>query len=298
LPWRESAQKDYSQDWGGSQAVPQTTTVYHGTSPEAADSIVNSQSWLPGSTAWFTTDPDRASFYGGSVVSLDMPSHMVPKRQPEFAVPARTRILRKGPFKMHARFERTAADDDDYRGQHQGPSAEYGAPMHDITGNGVYPDDVYSSPMDWYASPHETGASESWSKMLRAKDKPDHKVTVYRALPLKHTTPVRYPTDEDGPGFTLRHAPINTGDWVTTSHDYAVDHGHNALHNEPWAIVQTKVPAQHLHTDGNSINEWAYNGPATHGQETGKSENLRKRLFKGLPRQKPVPLDQWQQGGA
>lgn len=73
-------------------------TVYHGTDEDKAQAILDSQSWLPGNGGWFSTDLERAKAYGPAVVSLDVPDHLVPKKQPEFYIPQNKRILRKGPF--------------------------------------------------------------------------------------------------------------------------------------------------------------------------------------------------------
>lgn len=50
---------------------------------------------------------------------------------------------------------------------------------------------------------------------------------------------------------------INSGDWVTTSRQYAVEHGQGNLNNK-YKIITKTVPANTLFTDGNSIHEWGY----------------------------------------
>jgi hypothetical protein len=50
---------------------------------------------------------------------------------------------------------------------------------------------------------------------------------------------------------------INSGDWVTISKKYAVDHGRGALNNK-YKILSKTVPANTLYNDGNSIHEWGY----------------------------------------
>ena len=50
---------------------------------------------------------------------------------------------------------------------------------------------------------------------------------------------------------------INSGDWVTTVRQYAVDHGEAALNGE-YKILKKVVPAKHVYTDANSIFEFGY----------------------------------------
>lgn len=134
-----------------------------------------------------------------------------------------------------------ASDEHDYRMMHQAPDADYGAPLHDV--ENMMP--------DFYNRPHlyNHGQDHFWdsaNKVMKAQGKPEHKVRIYRALPAEHA----------GKGF-------NTGDWVTTSKEYARLHGkhyQDSKHDMP--VISTVVPAKHLHTEGD-IHEWAYNGPST-----------------------------------
>lgn len=80
----------------------ETVTVYHGTSEDNANAIINGQSWLPGNGGWFSPDRARAQAYGPAIISVDVPRHAVPRRQPEFYLPAKTRLLRTGPFRREA----------------------------------------------------------------------------------------------------------------------------------------------------------------------------------------------------
>ena len=71
--------------------------------------------------------------------------------------------------------------ENDYRGQHTAPTKD-DAPLYDLTKNGVYPDDVYSSNAIRY---YGTGIadSETYSIIRSCKDKPNTTVTIYRAMP-------------------------------------------------------------------------------------------------------------------
>lgn len=135
----------------------------------------------------------------------------------------------------------TAEEDASYRMQHQAPDADYGAPLHDV--ENMMP--------DFYNRPHlynhgQEDFHTSANVIRGARGNPEKKVRIYRALPAEHA----------GKGF-------NTGDWVSTSRDYARTHG---MANEEkgskhdWPVISTVVPAKHLHTEGD-VHEWAYNGP-------------------------------------
>lgn len=50
---------------------------------------------------------------------------------------------------------------------------------------------------------------------------------------------------------------IEKGNWITLSKSYAMDHGKSNLNNK-YKILSKTVPAKHLFTDGNSVNEWGY----------------------------------------
>lgn len=129
---------------------------------------------------------------------------------------------------------------EDYRGTHQAP--DDGAPLHDLTVGGVFPDDVYTDPQlyvhDREHDPH--GAA----LVLRVRHRPDAIVAIYRAVP---------------PGVTS----INTGDWVAIHPAYARQHGMHAT--DPaldWPVLHAEVPAALVINDGNSLSEWAYVGPS------------------------------------
>lgn len=154
------------------------------------------------------------------------------------------------------------AADDDYRMQHQAPDAEFGAPLHDVTqGSRIFPHDFHEHP-EWYhgGEPHD---HESMSAIRRAHGFPDKKVTVYRALPAEHA-----------------HKGIRPGDWVSTSKTYARTHGRQSDSQHDWPVISAKVPAKHLHTEGD-INEWGYGGPDTvHGgvaYKGGHHQEVRQR---------------------
>jgi hypothetical protein len=139
-----------------------------------------------------------------------------------------------------------------YRGTHTAPTSE-SAPAHDLTGNGVYPADVYTRP-DWY---EQDAGLEEMKKIKRLKGNPNASITIYRAVPVEVAEEARKT------GSPSKYV-FRAGDWVTTSKQYAKDHGDSALQGK-YRIFSKSVKAKDIYTDGNSIFEWGYN-PATEGK--------------------------------
>lgn len=174
--------------------------------------------------------------------------------------------LDSGRHHAAARRLHTAADED-YRDSHQAPGPEDGAPMHDVT-QGIYPASFYDEPFRYWGTDESTGDRDSWGTIHKVRGNPDARVKVHRALPLDVAK------RERGIGLA---APLNTGDWVTPSYNYAHEHGMSRLEgNTPWTVVTSTVPASQLHTDGNSLAEWGYNGPPTQGYEGANAAGKRK----------------------
>ena len=119
-----------------------------------------------------------------------------------------------------------------YQGEHTAPNRESGAPLHDLTANGVYPHDVYSNKAIQYYGTGESGDRAIFNKLHSLKNKPEAMVDVYRAVP--------------------KSAPdtINHGDWVTIHRPYAKDHGE--AHLDDYKILHEKHPAKRLYTNGDS----------------------------------------------
>jgi len=149
------------------------------------------------------------------------------------------------------RYREFITENDDYRGDHTAPNKESGAPLHDVTANGIYPEDVYShNGFTYYGDQGNDYDFDSFYKMKRMRNKPDNKVWIYRAIPksvydaaLKKDAPLSY--------------MIRPGDWVTLSKDYAREHGESNLRGD-FKVVGSRVLAKHLYTDGNSHHEWGY----------------------------------------
>lgn len=141
------------------------------------------------------------------------------------------------------------AVDDDYRGEHRAPGPTSGKPMHDL--KDVYPDDFYGpNGFRYYA---DTGAEydrPSYVTARMAKGKPDQKVWIHRAIP---TDVYKKALSTQAPLQQM----IRPGDWVTLSKQYAREHGEARLKGD-YKIASKQVPASHLYTNGDSINEWGY----------------------------------------
>ncbi len=126
-----------------------------------------------------------------------------------------------------------------YRGTHTAPIE--GASLDNLTGNDIYPNDIYSaSAARLYSSGNETADAKAFQIVEQFKDQPNKTLTIYRAVP------------KDAPD------KINRGDWVTITREYAILHGESNL-EEGFKILTATVKASDIRTDGNSIQEWAYN---------------------------------------
>lgn len=131
----------------------------------------------------------------------------------------------------------------DYRIQHQAPGSE-GAPLYDLTGNGVYPSDVYDRP-DFYLAGHRSDW-EAVAKIRASREKPDRRVWIYRAVPK---------------GVLV----ISPGDWVAITKDYARDHGKARDPADDMPVIAARVMASQIFTIGD-IQEWGYEGPPLKGR--------------------------------
>ena len=128
--------------------------------------------------------------------------------------------------------------DDDYKGTHTAPNKDFGAPLHNVSSNEMYPSNVYSD-----KAAHLYGVGDSVNdravinKIHSLRNKPESMVDVYRAVP------------KDAPD------KINHGDWVTIHKPYAQQHGKSVLNNN-YKIIHEKHPAKHLYTNADSIYEF------------------------------------------
>ena len=120
-----------------------------------------------------------------------------------------------------------------YRIPHQ-PTPD-GYQMHEA--HKAYPD-VVEHP-EYYSHP-ASGYSQSLRDIRRVNGNPEASVDMYRAAP-SHVT------------------AINHGDWVTTSKQYAQQHGRHATDpKQDWPVLHMKARAKDLRGAGDDVNEWGY----------------------------------------
>ena len=125
-----------------------------------------------------------------------------------------------------------------YQGQHS-PTAGWGAPLHDMTSNGTYPEDFYSHNGPRYYGGHSDIGEFSVRQIQGYRGKPEELVRVYRAMP-KNV-----------------EAAINPGDWVTISKRYAHEHGEAALGGD-YKVISRSFPAKHVYNQGDAPEEFGY----------------------------------------
>ena len=71
---------------------------------------------------------------------------------------------------------------EDYHGSHEAPGKE-GAPLYDVTLNGIYPEDIYSSQGARYYGDGSSFDNQTINIIHVYHNKPNAKVKIYRAVP-------------------------------------------------------------------------------------------------------------------
>jgi hypothetical protein len=130
-------------------------------------------------------------------------------------------------------------NEDDYKDDHSAPDKDNGAPLFDLTLNGVYPKDVYSHKGFSYYSTSDKYDQQAYSIVSQFKDRQNAKLPVYRAVP-------------KNPNIKT----INNNDWVTIVRDYAKDHGLARFGKGNYKILTKSVHARDIFTAGDSWLEW------------------------------------------
>lgn len=134
----------------------------------------------------------------------------------------------------------------DYKMQHQAPirGDGYNAPGYDVSGGeGIYPKDIYTDPRayNYYGHGSDVAMDKQTIELIRKmQGKPDAEITIYRAVPKDESI-----------------TKINPSDWVTINKNYAKEHGESQLDGN-YKILEKKVRADEIFTDGNSIHEFGY----------------------------------------
>lgn len=147
-----------------------------------------------------------------------------------------------------------------YQGEHTAPDSQSGAPLHDVTANGIYPEDVYSHEgLRYYGTGEDAADSAMHAKIMRLRGKPKQLILIHRAIP-----------------HGLKGAKINRGDWVTLSREYARQHGRSAL-NGKYRIISKLTNSQDVFTNGDSWHEWGYDPPK--GREVKPEQLSRPKKY-------------------
>jgi hypothetical protein len=146
------------------------------------------------------------------------------------------KIIKEGEEEMAKAAGGGTPPDIDYRMEHTSPSPEGANSGSDLTD--IYPD----SPSDrnferYYGTGDKISDRESIQVMKQMENNPDQEITIYRAAP--------------------EGTSINEGDWITLSKNYATEHGEAHLDGN-YVILEQKVKAKDVFTNGDSINEWGY----------------------------------------
>jgi len=143
-----------------------------------------------------------------------------------------------------------------YRMAHRAPDGTYGEGSIDKMDT-IYPDDIYSSNGARYYGNDDFESRKTIQLFRSLRGKPEAELTIYRAVP-KGVSGV-----------------INPGDWVTPSRKYAELHA--KYFDETGAdILEKKVKAKEVYSEGNSIFEFGWNpkapGDARFSPGTGRSK--------------------------
>ena len=113
------------------------------------------------------------------------------------------------------------------------------APLHDLSN--AFDDTIYGKlAMQNYGTGSPRLDREALKVFQQVKGNPDAQVTIYRAIPKGE-----------------KQKSLNSGDWVTVSKEYAMEHGDSALGGN-YKIISQKVPASHITTNADSILEQGY----------------------------------------
>ena len=161
-------------------------------------------------------------------------------------------------------------NDEDYRGIHKSPTKGSGSPLHDL--ETTYPDDIYTLPITTAIQYHGSHHQDDYyviSTMREAHNKPNYQVKIFRAVPdlnkdvdkkIKYNNNlINYVHKFGFPPIKAKRIKItiNPGDWVCLTRNYAKEHGEGSLNNV-FKIISKTVPAKHLFTNGDMLQEFGY----------------------------------------
>ena len=81
--------------------------------------------------------------------------------------------------------EYLSLNEEEYQGEHSAPGKEENAPLYDVTKNGIYPEDIYSSnaPRLYNSGLGDDMDRESLSIIQSLRKRPHNLIKIYRAIP-------------------------------------------------------------------------------------------------------------------
>ena len=182
-------------------------------------------------------------------------------------------------------------ENDDYRIDHRAPDSEGDTPLYNL--EDVYGDDIYGPNALRYFGTNSPYDSETIKIMQNVRNKPEQKVTIYRAVPKVLTNGEKISRYEDHLNYinktgefpngitnwqninqyrefletelnelkSLDDNPeiknFHRGDWISINKKYTIEHGKRNVNND-YDILSKVVKAKDIFTDGNSIHEYGY----------------------------------------
>lgn len=136
--------------------------------------------------------------------------------------------------------ERGYDSDTSWRMDHKAPNAKYDVCITDIDrcygGDGS----IYSARAAYYYGDGRSYDQKAIAAIKKARNSPDTLISIYRAVP-----------------NSIKDSRVRNGDWVAIDKEYAEEHGWR-MFDDDYRIIENKVPAKYLFTDGNSIHEFGY----------------------------------------
>ncbi len=137
--------------------------------------------------------------------------------------------------------EKGYVQDDSWKMDHTAPNSNdgYSNSMDKIDRSYGSDGSIYSNKAVYYYGEGRNYDYKAISVIKSAKDNPEKMITVYRAVP-----------------NNITENRVRNGDWVAIVKEYAIEHGDRTLEN--YRIIENQVPAKHLYSNGDSINEWGY----------------------------------------
>ena len=188
-------------------------------------------------------NPEYGNFYKYIPKSLLSKSQQVSKQLAESDEEYRLMVMR-GEDVSHMLKEKAAkrgyTTDFSYRMDHRAPNAKNDTCITEI--DRAYGGDgsIYSSMAAYYYGDGRKYDYKAINVIKIARNSPDKLITIYRAVPTN-----------------VKDTRVRNGDWVTIVKDYAEEHGWR-MFDDDYRIIENKVPAKYLFTDGNSIHEFGY----------------------------------------